>query len=691
MNWRRNGRNSVLLAILLLGPCTAAVGQETERRDTLAAAEIVAESGRRSAAQFRISPADLQQVIAPLGEADIIKYVQRLPGISFGMEGSSSFSVRGGNMGNNHVSLDGVTVYGITHLFGMTTTVPSEVVGETDFCTGGFGGDDGNLLASHIRLHSKEPIGRLQGSASVSPLMCSAQISAPVVKDRIYALVSARISPVGKEYNLIARKWIPEAIGLPEAISAHSSDLYGKISAHVDDKNTVSLSWFQTDDRYGFSDRSETARDSIGWHNGIALLRWTGEIAPRWTLSAALSRNHFLSGQLQERSVSGTALTTPMEIQSEIRELRGTVTVRYAPNPGWTLRSGVEVDNARFCPAALKATVTQASFLADDIRSKTAAFFGDIAYTKSRLHVRGAVRASLYHAGDGYGGFFPEWHLLFTRALTQNLSVEATYDHMVQFYHTLEGIPTGISTDMIVPSAAYAPPEKADQLYGGIQVRSGAFRGAAGGYWKNMSGLVFHTRAERFFQAGGSAWKEDISLGTGSSYGMELLAIREGKNLSGQIAYTLSKTNRQFSDINEGEPFPYRFNRTHILNADVTYALSPSDKATSHAFSVQFTFTSGHYETLQAGHYGSWFFPITTDLPYFSHPNNYRMPAYIRLDLSYHLGLQTKHLRHDLSAGVYNALNRHNAFSLTWDNASQSWKKLSILPILPNIRYRISF
>ena len=150
------GKHSFLGIILLLMALPQSLqAQTTEWRDTLRPALKVDNRGVRvETGAIKADINTVRQVVSPLGEGDAIKLIQTLPGVSTGAEGSSAIFVRGGNMGNNLMTLDGVPVYGISHLLGLTSAIPSDVVRDMDFQVGGFEGDRSNLLASHIRLRS---------------------------------------------------------------------------------------------------------------------------------------------------------------------------------------------------------------------------------------------------------------------------------------------------------------------------------------------------------------------------------------------------------------------------------------------------------------------------------------------------------------------------------------------------------
>ena len=159
---------------------------------------------------------------------------------------------------------------------------------------------------------------------------------------------------------------------------------------------------------------------------------------------------------------------------------------------------------------------------------------------------------------------------------------------------------------------------------------------------------------------------------------------------SGQLSYTLSKTDRVFSSLNFGLPIPFKFDRRHMLNLTGELKL-----ARGHSLTAGLSYMSGHWETVSSGTYPVYSLGSDEDkesywVDYTSHPNNFQLPAYFRVDAGYHLVWEGRKVRHALSVGVYNLTNRHNAYSLSWDSVEGKWKKLSIFPILPNFTYRLS-
>ena len=197
----RNSLSILLFVSLLIGYEIPLGAQEGVIRDTLKASVIEDSHIRRIVGVQVVGADQIRNQVSPMGESDYIKFIQTLPGVSTGADGTSSIYVRGGNLGGNVVTLDGVPVYGTSHLLGFTTALSNDVVDRTEFQVGGFSSDVGNLTASHIRLHSSDgDMNQWHGAGSISNFRLSAQANGPIVKDRVSAVLAARYSPLGLEF-----------------------------------------------------------------------------------------------------------------------------------------------------------------------------------------------------------------------------------------------------------------------------------------------------------------------------------------------------------------------------------------------------------------------------------------------------------------------------------------------------------
>ena len=646
-----------------------------------------------------INKADLRRTASPMGEADPIKFIQTLPGVSTGMEGSSAYYVRGGNEGNNLTTLDGIPLYGTGHLLGLTTSYPSEIVSGQDFYAGGFPSEVGGFTSSLLQLTTSDgDFEKTRSSRFVNNFLAGAQVSKPRKGNKSSLLASVRVSPLGLEYNLL-RPHMDERLSIPDRIYALVGDAFAKITWKTRDRERIFLSVFGSYDRYGFSP-SKTSSQALGWSNLIGNLTWIKESASGWEWESRLSHNDYRAFQDQTQTIRKTQTdnsnTTRMSLQSVLMEEGLQVKASKEPDSRLRIQTGADAYLSFFQPGVSKVYQNRerAATAGKSLITGRGSLYGQVGYNDGPFHATAGVRGTVFFSED-YKTVKPIANLLVSYEWTPSLTVKATFDHAVQFFHSLEGIPTGWSMEMLIPSTSRNRPETADQAWAGVDYAHGPVTFSIGGFYKNMKDLVFFADASSFFSSGWREWQYNLESGTGESYGLEFLSRVETKHFSGQLSYTLSKTDRVFSSLNFGHPIPFKFDRRHMLNFTGEYKLSKGEKA-SHSLTAGVSFMNGHWETVKSGSYpiyslGSEDKREEKMADYTSHPNNFQLPAYFRMDAGYHLTLQGKKNRHELSLGVYNLTNRHNAYSLSWDSEEGRWKKLSIFPILPNFTYRITF
>ena len=192
---------SAVLLLSLICPATIAA-QDLERHDTLTAA-IKTDSRRVVERLGKMSTGleGVRRVISPLGEGDPIRWAQGLPGVTTGADGTTAFYVRGGNMGNNLITLDGVPVYGYSHLLGLTTIIPQDVMSETSLLKGGFDGSISNFTAGHLAITTRDPdMEKFRISAALNNFLASVSLETPI-NEKMSFMFSGRISPLAWEYK----------------------------------------------------------------------------------------------------------------------------------------------------------------------------------------------------------------------------------------------------------------------------------------------------------------------------------------------------------------------------------------------------------------------------------------------------------------------------------------------------------
>ena len=682
----------IALAVMAMLLCPFTVsGQITEQHDTLEAA-VKTDSRRVAEAIGRVST-DLdgvRRVISPLGEGDPIRWAQGLPGVSTGADGTTAFYVRGGNMGNNLITLDGVPVYGYSHLLGLTTIIPQDVMSEATLLKGGFDGGSSNFTAGHLAITTRDPdMEKFRMSAAMNNFLASVSLETPI-NEKMSFMFSGRISPLAWEYKAI-QGVLPDLLGGFDDFGAGVGDLYGKFRWQTGKRSYLNVSFLGSMDGYSFGTITEDENDiryqnseKMGWNNMIGTVSWHLDGA-RSFMDFKASVNRYTSSQEQHKYYRG--VMNHLTLKSSLTEYMFSFDRTESMFKAFKIDYGTKFRIAEFAPGQVAS-----------LNNRSNSFLGTV-YLQGRydieekLSLRATARGHYYRnmkdnaiqiaqekikAGryDYDASASLEWHIF------KYLSLEATFDRMVQHYHTLEGLPVGWSLDMIVPSSRDIVPENALQGNLGFSSQIGKHTVSAGGFYKEMDNLVYYKYAQSLFSGGMASWEEDVDLGKGTSYGAEFLHEYVGKDLYTRVSYTWSKTNRYgFPNVNEGGEFHARFDRRHVLNAVARW------KGFSAAVSLQ----SGHWENGAAENYPMHVPGAEWIADYFSGVNNYHMPTVFRLDLGYMFSFETGKVKHDVNVGLCNATNHFNPFMLYFDTVTEGWKMIALLPILPNFSYRISF
>lgn len=656
--------------------------------------------GTRETGIIAVSPEELGTMVAATGEADIIKFIQTMPGISAGAEGSSAYYARGGNLGSNLLTLDGVPIYGSSHLLGFSSVFPQDIIETSSFQIGGFTSEEGNLTASHVKLISKDNSFKdTTLKVSASNFMLGGNISVPIVPDKLSLVGSIRLSPIWPEYAIIKPFLRAEADSISR-FRAIVYDIFGKLTYKVDNGDRMSLSIFHSLDTYSYR-FGQNSNDRMSWNNLIVNFKYDMRRG-KWDLDNGFSFNRYSSGQGLSKVMGGydnnLAISTTIDeimLQSTAVKklgaygsLQGGFKSRTAFfNPGSSSRfSGNGLLVSRESPWSGKWSTNIINTLHAQLEKKK----------EGKYDFRAAGRLNLYcsnstSAGTWVTRFNPEASLLARINFAKWLGIEATADYVVQYFHTLEGVPLGWSLDMTVPTDDIILPEKATQYYSGIFSEIGNHRISIGAYDKKMNNLVYYGDATKLFSSALAGWRDNIETGRGTSRGIEALYEKNGEVLTYRFAYTWSKTDRTFPKLNGGAAFPAKFDRRHIFNANVTCLLVRSARHDI-GLSALYTYQSGNWETVAAGYYtGETIHGEETDLNYYTTLNNYEMPAYTRLDIGCFIRLRGDRYDRNINVGIYNVLNKHNPFMITYNPDAHVWKQISLLPIMPSIKYEILF
>jgi hypothetical protein len=277
--------------------------------------------------------------------------------------------------------------------------------------------------------------------------------------------------------------------------------------------------------------------------------------------------------------------------------------------------------------------------------------------------------------------------------LDEKSSVKASYSRTAQFLHLLSNTSIGLPTDLWVPATDSIPPQYGHQVsVGYFRELPKGYRISTEGYYKTMENLIEYKEGASFFNTDKS-WEQLVEVGKGWSYGAEILFEKKTGKTTGWIGYTLSWTNRQFENLNDGNPYPYRYDRRHDISIALTHKFN--DRVD---IGVVWVYGTGNavslalqkYNGLNEGNFN------TTTIQHIGDKNDYRMPAYHRLDVGVNVHKKTKWGKQTWSFGLYNAYNRKNPFYLDFGYLKSNpnkyvLKQISLFPVIPSVNYSFKF
>lgn len=653
----------------------------------------------------------IKELPALMGEVDVFKVLQLLPGVQSGTEGGSGLYVRGGGPDQNLILLDGVPVYNASHLFGFFSVFNADAINNVELIKGGFPSRYGGRLSSVIDISMKE--GNMQefkGEGSIGLIASKVTFEGPIKKDKTSFILSARRTYL----DILAQPIIKASTEGDENIGYYFYDLNGKVNHIINDKNRLYLSVYSGDDKayskyknFYVNDNERTDYDEefgLKWGNFISALRWNNIISSRLfsNYTFTYSRYNFDLFSNYEETITGLG-TTETNVYSDryfsgIRDWAGRADFEFIPNPDHYFRFGTNVIFHKFSPGvyASKSSTgdNDLQFGADELNSTEYSV-----YAEDDVNISSRLKANL---GLHYSGFNTDnqnYNSLQPRIsarylLNESTSVKASYVTMAQFIHLLTNAGLGLPTDLWVPATAKIGPQKAMQVALGGVKNFNSFEFSAEAYYKTMDGLIEYKDGATYLNLD-EDWQDKVAVGEGVSYGLELLLQKKVGKISGWVGYTLSKTERRFDEINFGEWFPYKYDRRH----DVSFALT-HEWTENKDFSVVWVYGTGNAVSLPTQRYegaevdtrygGSW----RPDVKYYESRNNFRNRAYHRLDLSFSWWKTKKWGERKWTLGIYNVYNRMNPFFMDIGYDQQGNKKVkqySLFPIIPSFSYGFKF
>ena len=697
----------------------AAVQVEVERLDP------IQEQTQMGVVQVPVS--QIKNAPALLGEVDVMKTLQLLPGVQSGAEGMSGLYVRGGSPDQNLILLDDAPVYNASHLFGFFSVFNANAIKNVQLTKAGFPARYGGRLSSVLEVAMKDGnMQRFECEGSIGLVASQVTLQGPIRKDRTSFIVSARRTYI----DLLIRPFLDT----DERGGYYFYDLNAKVNHILSPQSRVFLSLYSGDDRFWsdvrdeytgsrFREENVTSAD-LGWGNFTSTLRWNYLFGNRLfgNLTAIYSR-YKLSSDIDDRSttsIDGHEETETLRLRylSGIRDWGLKLDFDYIPNPRHYIRFGGSGTFHTYRPGATQFKFNPTDGTPQDTTIAPSQVTDALEYSlygeddvrlTDRLRANVGLHTSGFLVGDAfYTSLQPR---VSTRYLLKSQwALKASYALMRQYTHLLSNSTVGLPTDLWLPATERVRPQRSQQVGVGLagELFKGQYEFSLEGYYKTMTNLIEYQEGASFLHGfvGDQGWQDKVEVGRGWSCGTELFVQKKRGRTTGWIGYTLSWTRRRFAQLNRGRTFPYRYDRRHDLALVLTHQLTRFTN-----FSLTWVYGTGNAVTLPVaryhdeyrrgsiGEYEVWMPRVLYREPLvYEDRNGFRMSAFHRFDLSFNFAWRQSDT-HGFSVGVYNAYNRKNAYFIYFedhynpdtDAREYRAKQVSLFPLLPWLSYRFKF
>ena len=639
------------------------------------------------------------------GESDILKTIQLKPGIPSGSEGTTGLFVRGGGSDQNLIVLDEAVVYNANHLFGFFSTFNTDAVKDLRIYKGGFPAQYGGRLSSVIDVKLKEGNAKkFSGTGGLGIISSRLTLEGPIEKDKSSFIVSGRRTYVDI-FTRLANQANEDDEDFTPIPDYFFYDLNTKINFKFGEKDRLYISGYFGRDVFGF--QNDFFNFDFDWGNATGTVRWNHVFNPKLFSNTTFTYSDY-QYNIQNR-ITGFSF----KVGSNIRDANFKTDFYYAINNSNTLRFGASATYHQFTVGRLRAGSDdgeiQFSAGQDFDGIQAGAYIADEVSFSPKLKMNAGLRLSgFFNDGSNYFGIEPRAALNYT--VNDRLAFKASYARMYQYLHLVANSGITLPTDIWYPSTERVKPQSSNQVaIGGSYLLNRTLFFNVEAYYKTLDNQIeFVDGAELFAN---DNLEQEFAIGKGRSYGLEFSVEKKEGDLTGWIGYTLSWTrrgdftlvdDRQFFEQQRFGDFAPIYDRRHDISVVAIYEINRRLTATA-----TFVYGSGDLRWLPTGRFlfqdvhGERLSPV---VPIYEDRNNFRLPAYHRLDLGLVIKFFPKWGESDLTINVINVYDRRNTFFIylepeTVVDANTNIElptrivanQVSLFPILPSLTWNFKF
>jgi hypothetical protein len=652
----------------------------------------------------------IKQIPALMGEVDILKALQFLPGVSNAGEGNAGIYVRGGGPDQNLILLDDAVVYNPGHLFGFFSVFNGDAVKNVSLIKGGMPAQFGGRLSSVVDVSMKDGNNQdFQVEGGIGAIASRISVQGPIEKDKSSFILSARRTYI----DALIKPFIPRTANLYGS-GYYFYDLNTKVNFKLTEKDRIFFSGYFGRDVFDFRSARRAFSTNVPWGNSTATFRWNHLFNRKLFANTTLVYNDY------KFKFDATQNDFRVVLSSGIRDLTAKMDFDWFPIPEHRFKFGAQYTYHTFLPNRFSgnqgSTTLPSQNDANKYGRELALFLQDDWEINTKLKVNAGLRWSGFQQVGPYkkftkdengnrldsvgyargktvaqyGGLEPR--LTMRYSLNETSSIKAGITRNLQYIHLATNSATTLPTDLWVPSTYRVPPQK------GWQYAAGYFRNFDRNKWE-ASVEVYYKRMDNQieYREGYTPTlndpEEDFVFGKGWSYGAEFFVNKTRGRLNGWIGYTLSWTWRRFPQLNNGEKYPAKFDRRHDLSVVANYDINKKWKAGG-----VFVFATGNAAT-----FPERFYLIEGVLTQeFSRLNAYRLPSYHRMDVSFTYTPKPDSKRKLKSSWVFSAYNlysRLNPYFIFFGQDGDPLQgtqqleavQVSLFPIIPTVTWNFKF
>lgn len=693
------------------------------------------------------------------GEVDVMKALQKLPGVQSASDGQAGIYVRGGGYDQNQITLDGATLYNAEHLKGFVSAINPDLVRSLAFYKGAFPARYGGQLSSVVDVNIKD--GNMQqyhGEVSLGMLSSKIHAEGPIWKDRTSFNIGARLSYFDKIVQPMLEAVADNENAMAPYANVNYYDITAKLVHRISDKHKLSALFYTGKDvndvspsQDGWGTRGEEGQETKkvsqsgtenNWGNLISKIGWDYRINDAIQMNAGLNYSSYRYNLKQKDYESTEEKSKGQETwiyindsyvdsHSGIDEMMANADFRYTANKRHLLRWGAKVSHRTLKPSVevyekkyskqwIDGDYEEKTALTDTVMggnkqklTMAAVYAEDDFSLTQRLKANIGLRYALFAVPEKtYHSLEPRLSLRWL--FRDDMALKLSYAHMAQGIHLLS------STNLVMPSDIWIsidkdlPLMKSDQWALGYNYEiTKGFDLSVEGFYKQMDNLLEY-REGYSLMTPTDRWAEQVVMGKGESYGVELLLQKNTGKTTGWMSYTWSKSLRLFDrpgqEVFSGKKYYAGNDRRHNLNLVVNHRFNKHWEVSAAwnyqtgrrgTLSTTTFFGSGPSEFLTEGLVEDdiksgltviHFLPILSS---YKERNGYQLPAIHRLDMGVTYIWKMGKLENKVNLSVYNVYNRQNISNIYWgyENHELGAKKVlrgvCLLPILPSISYTL--